>query len=130
MPSWASAQDTWTVTREFRNHIRFAGEVLAIEVRSDCCIEPWKDRGQEGQRQAANRGGLSFSLRFTAAVNFVFGSSGVGRPPPIQHDPNRSRVGGMDADEDGVGGDDAADCLRYLVATKSRAVMQRKLRGL
>jgi len=29
----------------------------------------------------------------------------------------------------GVGGDDAADCLRYLVATKSRAVMRRKLRG-
>jgi hypothetical protein len=24
----------------------------------------------------------------------------------------------VDADEDGVGGDDAADCLRYLVATK------------
>ncbi len=36
----------------------------------------------------------------------------------------------MDADEDGVGGDDAADCLRYLVATKSRVVAQRKLRGL
>jgi excisionase family DNA binding protein len=33
-------------------------------------------------------------------------------------------------DEDGVGGDDAADCLRYLVATKSRAISQRKLRGL
>ena len=29
-----------------------------------------------------------------------------------------------------VGGDDAADCLRYLVATKSRTVTQRKLRGL
>jgi len=36
----------------------------------------------------------------------------------------------VDADEDGVGGDDAPDCLRYLVATKSRVVMQRKLRGL
>ena len=36
----------------------------------------------------------------------------------------------VDADEDGVGGHDAADCLRYLVATKSRAVTQRKLRGL
>ena len=34
-----------------------------------------------------------------------------------------------DADEDGNGGDDAADCLRYLVATKSRMVTQRKLRG-
>jgi len=36
----------------------------------------------------------------------------------------------VDADEDGNGGDDAADCMRYLVATKSRAVTQRKLRGL
>jgi len=33
-------------------------------------------------------------------------------------------------DEDGVGGDDAADCLRYLVVTKERKVTQRKLRGL
>jgi len=32
--------------------------------------------------------------------------------------------------EDGVGGDDAADALRYLVATKARTVSQRKLRGL
>ena len=29
-----------------------------------------------------------------------------------------------------IGGDDAADCLRYLVATKSRTISQRKLRGL
>ena len=49
----------------------------------------------------------------------------------LQHDPNRREdVLKVDADEDGVGGDDAADCLRYLVATKSRAVTQRKLRGL
>ena len=31
--------------------------------------------------------------------------------------------------DDGVGGDDAADCLRYLVATKIRTVSVRKLRG-
>jgi YD repeat-containing protein len=35
----------------------------------------------------------------------------------------------LDADEDGVGGDDAADCLRYLVATKGRSISVRKLRG-
>ena len=34
------------------------------------------------------------------------------------------------AADDGVGGDDCADCLRYLVATKARVVMQSKLRGL
>jgi hypothetical protein len=34
----------------------------------------------------------------------------------------------VDADEDG-GDDDAADALWYLVATKSRAIAQRKLRG-
>jgi hypothetical protein len=51
--------------------------------------------------------------------------------PSLQHDPNRPEdVLKVDADEDGVGGDDAADCMRYLVATKSRVVAQRKLRGL
>ena len=51
--------------------------------------------------------------------------------PALQHDPNRPEdVLKIDADEDGVGGDDCADCLRYLVATKSRTVTQRKLRGL
>jgi hypothetical protein len=33
------------------------------------------------------------------------------------------------ADEDGIGGDDAADAMRYLVAAKARIVSQRKLRG-
>ena len=51
--------------------------------------------------------------------------------PALQHDPNRPEdVLKVDADEDGVGGDDCADCLRYLVATKSRTITQRKLRGL
>lgn len=51
--------------------------------------------------------------------------------PPLQHDPNRPEdVLKVDADEEGVGGDDRANALRYLVATKSRAVTQRKLRGL
>jgi hypothetical protein len=50
--------------------------------------------------------------------------------PALQHDPNRPEdVLKVDADEDGVGGDDAADALRYLVATKARAILQRKLRG-
>ncbi|HEX2973147.1 MAG TPA: hypothetical protein VHP11_12495 [Tepidisphaeraceae bacterium] len=51
--------------------------------------------------------------------------------PAMQHDPNRpENVLKVDADEDGLGGGDCADCLRYLVATKSRTVAQRKLRGL
>jgi len=50
--------------------------------------------------------------------------------PTLQHDPNRPEdVLKVDADEDGIGGDDATDALRYLVATKSRTVKQRKLRG-
>ena len=50
--------------------------------------------------------------------------------PTLQHDPNRPEdVLKVDADDDGVGGDDAADCLRYLVATKTRTITQRKLRG-
>lgn len=50
--------------------------------------------------------------------------------PTLQHDPNRPEdVLKVDADEVGIGGDDAADALRYLVATKSRTITQRKLRG-
>jgi len=50
--------------------------------------------------------------------------------PALQHDPNRPEdVQKVDADEEGVGGDDAADALRYLVATKAREVRQEKLRG-
>lgn len=50
--------------------------------------------------------------------------------PILQHDPNRPEdVLKVDADEDGVGGDDTADALRYLVATKAREVRQRKLAG-
>ena len=50
--------------------------------------------------------------------------------PTLQHDPNRPEdVLKVDADEDGVGGDDAADAMRYLVATKARTVTQRKLSG-
>jgi phage terminase large subunit len=50
--------------------------------------------------------------------------------PSLQHDPSRPEdVLKVDADEDGVGGDDAADALRYLVATKPRTVEMRKLVG-
>ncbi len=50
--------------------------------------------------------------------------------PALQHDPSRPEdVLKVDCDEDGVGGDDAADALRYLVATKARTIAQRKLRG-
>jgi len=51
--------------------------------------------------------------------------------PAMQHDPNRPEdVLKVDADEEGVGGDDAADALRYLIATKSNKVYVRKLVGL
>jgi hypothetical protein len=51
--------------------------------------------------------------------------------PALQHDPNRPEdVLKVDADEDGIGGDDAADALRYMVATKARTIVERKLRGL
>ena len=45
------------------------------------------------------------------------------------HEGDAEDVLKVDADEDGVGGDDCADALRYLVATKAREVVQRKLRG-
>lgn len=50
--------------------------------------------------------------------------------PALQHDPNRPEdVLKVDADDEGIGGDDAADALRYLVATKPREVRARKLAG-
>ena len=50
--------------------------------------------------------------------------------PALQHDPNRPEdVLKVDADEEGVGGDDCADCLRYAVSTKAREVRVRKLTG-
>jgi len=50
--------------------------------------------------------------------------------PALQHDPNRPEdVLKVDADEEGNGGDDCADALRYAVASKGRAVVVRKLTG-
>jgi hypothetical protein len=50
--------------------------------------------------------------------------------PVLQHDPNRPEdVLKIDADDDGVGGDDAADALRYAVASKTREIRERKLVG-
>jgi hypothetical protein len=51
--------------------------------------------------------------------------------PALQHDPNRPEdVLKVDADEDGFGGDDAADALRYLVASKGAGGVVKRLRGL
>ena len=36
----------------------------------------------------------------------------------------------MDADDEGAGGDDADDALRYLIATKAREVRMEKLKRL
>ena len=50
--------------------------------------------------------------------------------PYLQHNPNcPGDVLKTDINEEGVGGDDAADALRYLVTTKLRQVYTRKLTG-
>ena len=50
--------------------------------------------------------------------------------PSLQHDPNRPEdVLKVDPDEDGNGGDDPADTLRYLVASKPPKIELRKLKG-
>jgi hypothetical protein len=49
----------------------------------------------------------------------------------LQHDPGRPEdVLKTDVDEGGLGGDDAADALRYLIATKSNKIYERRLTGL
>jgi hypothetical protein len=51
--------------------------------------------------------------------------------PSLQHDPARPEdVLKTDPDDDGIGGDDAADAARYLIATKPRTIKVRKFRGL
>ena len=46
------------------------------------------------------------------------------------NDPPGDADGDGDPDDDGNGGDDAADALRYLLATKVPQLYVRKLRGL
>lgn len=51
--------------------------------------------------------------------------------PSLQHDPSRPEdILKTDIDEDGLGGDDAADALRYLVATRVPQILERKLTGI
>jgi hypothetical protein len=50
--------------------------------------------------------------------------------PVLQHDPHRPEdVLKVDTDEDGEGGDDPADALRYLVHTRGRNCWVVKLKG-
>src|SRR5262249_34342307 len=50
--------------------------------------------------------------------------------PYLQHDPDRpADILKMNTDEEGLGGDDAADALRYLVATRFPRCFTTKLRG-
>lgn len=50
--------------------------------------------------------------------------------PILQHDPNKPEdVLKVDADEDGIGGDDSADALRYLIATKTHTIKAGRLAG-
>jgi phage terminase large subunit len=50
--------------------------------------------------------------------------------PDLQHDPNRPEdVLKTDTDDDGIGGDDLVDALRYLVATKPREIHVVRLIG-
>lgn len=50
--------------------------------------------------------------------------------PTLQHDPTRPEdVLKINPDDDGIGGADAADALRYLVATRGWTVTPMRLRG-
>jgi len=80
----------------------------------------------EQQSEAPGQPGVFATTHWSVVVRAPGGDEAG-----LQHDPNRPEaVLKVAADEDGVGGDDAADVLRYLVATKARAISQRKLRGM
>jgi hypothetical protein len=50
--------------------------------------------------------------------------------PYLQHDPDQpADILKADTNDEGLGGDDAADACRYLLATKPREIFQTKLRG-
>lgn len=54
----------------------------------------------------------------------------LGCLPYLQHDPDRPGDGlKTNINDEGVGGDDPANALRYLVATKPREIHVSKLRG-
>jgi hypothetical protein len=54
----------------------------------------------------------------------------IGTRPTLQHDQNRPEdVLKVEAEVEGVGGEGAADALRYRVATETRSLLQRKLMG-
>ena len=64
-------------------------------------------------------------------MNRVGGASVLAETlPALLHDPNRPEdVLKVDVDDDGAGWDNAADALRYLVATRLREVRVKKLTG-
>jgi len=63
-----------------------------------------------GDQEASLRPSLFIHRRWERLVDCL---------PALQHDPTRPEdVLKVDPDDVGIGGDDAADCLRYLVATK------------
>ena len=87
---------------------------------------PWVMGGEGSARVGRSGGGQKPTL-------FIHGRCGrlLETLPALQHDPNRPEdVLKVDVDDDGAGGDDAADCLRYLVATKPRILRLERLRGL
>ncbi len=50
--------------------------------------------------------------------------------PQLQHNPDSpSDILKTNITEDGTGGDDTADALRYMIATKPNVIVQRKLLG-
>ena len=112
------------------------------------------NRNSEGSTIAGQYRDLDISLRAAAtdringwaAIHKGFGDPAAGiRPtlfihsrcrrlieclPALQHDPGRPEdVLKVNPDDDGIGGDDAADALRYLIATPARTITVMKLRG-
>jgi phage terminase large subunit len=113
---FSKQSDGTTIAEQYKKH-----DISLSQANMDR-INGWAEIHQRlGDVDAGIRPTLFIHRRCTRLIECL---------PSLQHDPSRPEdVLKVDPDEEGIGGDDAADVLRYMVATKPRTIVMRKLVG-